>query len=242
MQQKELTRIVRDLHNENAHNYEDKQGHGFAGKDEENAWQQDINELAVFQPGMRCLEVASGTGVLTRLLVEWAGPNGHVTALDHAEQMLSKNKELLPSGWQDRVSFVCEDADTFQPDGADQQFELIACRQGVIFFADPLAVFGHWHRWLKDGGKVVILDGLWTRSEWVAWENLIDQLPLSCIQTLATVPYLLRKAGFEIEKCQYMNRVNTWYRKTQGESACSRYIIVASKTRINCEQRRLHCL
>jgi SAM-dependent methyltransferase len=108
---------------------------------------------------------------------------------------------------------------------AEAQFDVVACRQVVNGLHDPLLAFRHWHRWLKPGGAVVVIDGLYGRDGWRgAWEQEIDALPLSAVQTMATIPYLLESVGFRIEAVQRMAAVNAL-----PTTRTPRYVVVARK-------------
>ena len=112
-----------------------------------------------------------------------------------------------------------EDAERFEPGS----FDVVAARQVVNGLYDPLAAFRHWHRWLRPGGAVLVVEGLYGRDGWRgAWEEEIDVLPLSAVQTMATVPYLLESVGFRIEAVERMQAVNA-LRVTRTP----RYVVVA---------------
>jgi hypothetical protein len=73
----------------------------------------------------------------------------------------------------------------------------------------------------------MVIDGLWARQGWSNSE-LVDQLPLSCLQTRATISYLLENSGFKVGVNRWLERVNT-YLASQEESVSLRYIIRAQK-------------
>lgn len=102
-------------------------------------------------------------------------------------------------------------------------FDCIVSRQVVCHLADPLAAFGHWHAWLRPGGWVLVIDGLWSREGW-GDDALADSLPLSCLQTRGTVTHLLERAGFRVEHCVWLERVN---QVLGSVSASPRYAVVA---------------
>jgi ubiquinone/menaquinone biosynthesis C-methylase UbiE len=228
-----LMRSLREFMDEGADQYEKEHGHGLIVPGEEDAWRCDILDTIAINPGAICLDVASGTGILTRMLAGWVGVDGHVVATDLSEESLVANAESLPPELRRRVSFVSGDAHDGKllASAAHRSFDYITCRQGVVMFVDPLAVFRHWYEWLKAGGRVVVLDALWTRRSWAgSWEGLIDSLPLSCPQSLATVPYFLSQAGFVVEERRLLRRVNQCLASTQTEEFdCPRYVVVASK-------------
>ena len=54
-------------------------------------------DLVSPQPGERVLDLACGTGAVTRRLVERTAPGGEVTGLDPSEPMLAVARETVPA-------------------------------------------------------------------------------------------------------------------------------------------------
>lgn len=210
-------------YNQEAATYEEQLGHGFRDAAEQHAWEADIRDLLVPAEGARVLDVGTGTGVLARLFAAW-GCN--VVGIDPAEQMLVEARRRTPPSLLSSLTFLHGDA---QQDGhlfPDQSFDYIVSRQVVCHFSDPLLAFGHWRRWLTPTGRILIIDGLWTRAGWND-DALVDRLPLSCLQTRGTLVYLLQTAGFQIEHCGWLERVNL---ALGSVTASPRYIVVARNT------------
>jgi SAM-dependent methyltransferase len=100
-----------------------------------------------------------------------------------------------------------------EPESRDQvpaaHFDLVVARQVTNTLFDPLLAFRNWLHWLKPGGAVLVIDGLYGRDGWRdGWAEELDVLPLSALQTIATVPYLLEAAGFTVERVDRMVTVN----------------------------------
>jgi SAM-dependent methyltransferase len=95
----------------------------------------------------RVLELAAGTGIGTRALVQ-ALPHALVTATDLNPAMVEFGGALVPqAGW------LAADAQQLAlPDGA---FDLVTCQFGVMFFPDRLAAFAEVARVLRPGGTAV---------------------------------------------------------------------------------------
>ncbi|MDQ4064580.1 MAG: class I SAM-dependent methyltransferase [Actinomycetota bacterium] len=116
-----------------------------------------------FAPRGDLLEIASGTGTWTKLLVQHADA---LTALDAAPEMHDQSRVKL--GDDPRVRYVVADVFTWEPDR----------RYDVVFFANwlshvPRARFDDF--WevvrasLKPGGRVFLVDeaaDAWRREEW----------------------------------------------------------------------------
>lgn len=196
----------------------------------EEFYRQDLEEvLGAFAAYKSVLEVGSGNGIFTRLLDRW-GCEG-IIGTDISPGMLRGAQARLP---QCRFELVTNESDPnlFPP----ATFDLIISRQLVCHLVDPIAVFECWKTWLKPGGRIAVIDGLWTRNDWGPPSSqsgdLVDDRPLSCTQTSATVSYLLSRANLTVKHRCLLNRVNgfakTKYEIGQGRDPIFRFVIVAS--------------
>lgn len=205
--------------------YEYEQGHGIPLHEEE-IWQLLITSLGI-QPLDHVLEIGSGTGLLSHVL---AKAGFVVTGMDSSITMLAMAQAMLQtSAVAQKMNFF--EGDTHNHDVVPRgSTQLIVSRQVVCHFYDPLLVFQNWYHWLKPDGSVVILDGLWSRKGW-SNETLIDQLPLSCLQTRATVSYLLERSGFDVLQNDWIDPPNV-DNGSMVSLASPRYIIVARKKKV----------
>jgi SAM-dependent methyltransferase len=112
-------------------------------------------EYAHPQPGMKVLDVASGTGEPAISLAGIVGPEGNVTALDLSSDLLQIAEERARQ--RALANFSIRQADAHQIPFPDQSFDLATCRFGVMFFADPKRALGELHRVLKPGGRACFL-------------------------------------------------------------------------------------
>lgn len=225
----ELETVIRQLCDNEAAAYSNEKGHAFSSEEEQQAWIDEIQQSVAISPGQTCIDIGAGTGVLSHLLASFVSPSGKVIAQDLSGKSLKINEECRQSGVQ--MQFLEGDAHDerlFLPHLAGVA-DIITARQSVVLFRDPSKVFTLWRHLLKPSGKVVILDALWTRASWTGkWRELIDELPLSCMQTLSTVPYLLKQAGFVVKESRFLPRVN----QILGDdgTTCPRFIVVAEIT------------
>ena len=116
--------------------------HAFAG---------ELVSLAAPWPGERVLDIACGTGALTRLLVERVGPNGHVTGLDLSAGMLAVARTLL-----DEPNVDWHEGSALELPFPDGSFDLVTCQQGLQFFPDRPAGVREMRRVLKPGGRLAL--------------------------------------------------------------------------------------
>ncbi len=150
-----LKEAIRSYWSERARTFDLAFGHGILSEAEFSAWQEPIRSTLGAKP-LRVLELACGTGEVTRLIHEL----GHdVTALDFSEAMLCVAK--AKHAGKQRLRFILADAEnTMEPDAA---YDAIVCRHLVWTLTEPEATFREWHRLLRPGGKLVVFDGDWAR-------------------------------------------------------------------------------
>jgi SAM-dependent methyltransferase len=95
----------------------------------------------------RVLELAAGTGVLTRELVAVLGA-AEVTATDLNDAMVDFGRSRTPGAWQR--------ADAMDLPFSDGEFDLVACQFGAMFFPDKPAAFAEVRRVLTPDGTFVL--------------------------------------------------------------------------------------
>jgi ubiquinone/menaquinone biosynthesis C-methylase UbiE len=180
----------------------------------------DMRDVVTFPQAADVLDVGAGTGAFCSVLAECS--LGSITALEPSKAMLSllESKAEL-AGVRPVLGFCDGVADRSLFDGSS--FDVVASRKAVSSLFDPLVAFRHWHHWLRPGGQVVLIDGLFRRDSWQdAWAEEVDVLPLSAVESMATVPYLLESVGFRVEAVRPTHRWNQTARTPH-------YIVVASK-------------
>lgn len=102
-------------------------------------------------PGMRVLDLASGTGEPAITLASRVGPAGHVTALDLSADLLAIAAQRASHRGLSNVT--TRQADAQQLPFPDGQFDLATCRFGVMFFADVNRALRDLQRVLKPGAR-----------------------------------------------------------------------------------------
>jgi SAM-dependent methyltransferase len=105
----------------------------------------------------RVLEVACGTGVVTRALAAALPANASIIATDLNQAMLDHARTLGPPGIEWRQ------ADALQLPFGDGEFDAVVCQFGVMFFPDKPKAFSEARRVLRPGG--VFLFNVWDRIE-----------------------------------------------------------------------------
>jgi ubiquinone/menaquinone biosynthesis C-methylase UbiE len=89
---------------------------------------------AQLAPGMRVLDIATGTGLSAEAALAAVGPTGHVTAADISPAMAAKARERL--GNASNVSVSVEDGQRLS--FPDESFDAVLCNLGLMFFPEPV--------------------------------------------------------------------------------------------------------
>ena len=113
-------------------------------------WASDIVEAAEIQGDEKVLDLACGTGLVTRAAATKLGPAGHITGLDLNEGMLEVAKAIRNPGvggldWMK--------GSALEMDLPDASFDVVLCQQGLQFFPDQHKALTETHRVLRDGGR-----------------------------------------------------------------------------------------
>jgi SAM-dependent methyltransferase len=150
-------------------------------------------ERAAPGPGERVLDVACGTGIVTRRLPAAVGAEGRVVGLDISPEMLAVAKSRpAPDGAP--IEWLEGDATALGLEGG--AFDLVLCQQGFQFVPDRLAAAREMRRVLADGGRALV--SVWQGLERhpvfrVLIEAEAEQLGLP-VEQLAT-PFMLGDPG-----------------------------------------------
>jgi SAM-dependent methyltransferase len=117
-------------------------------------WGADLVSLAAPQSGERVLDVACGTGVVTRLAAAQVGAAGHVRGLDINAEALAVARTLPPPLGAAIITW--HEGSAVAMPFADATFDLVLCQQGLQFFPDRPAAVREMHRVLAPGGRVAV--------------------------------------------------------------------------------------
>jgi SAM-dependent methyltransferase len=107
-------------------------------------------DRASIRAGERVLDVGCGSGSTTFAFARAVGPSGHVMGIDISAPMLARAREVTPVGAP--VEFALADA-TIHP-FAPENFDLLASRFGVMFFADPALSFANMRKAMRRSGRL----------------------------------------------------------------------------------------
>ncbi|MBK8164234.1 MAG: bifunctional demethylmenaquinone methyltransferase/2-methoxy-6-polyprenyl-1,4-benzoquinol methylase UbiE [Gammaproteobacteria bacterium] len=135
-------------------------------------WKRFTIEIAGVRPGQRVLDIAAGTGDLSRQLSARVGADGTVIAADINAAMLGLGRDrLLDRGVAGNIAYVQADAERLP--FADNSFDLVIIGFGLRNVTDKAAALASMHRVLRPGGRLLVLE--FTRPTLAPVAQLYDQ-------------------------------------------------------------------
>jgi len=124
-------------------------------------------EVAAIKPGDRVLDVACGTGVLTRLLANKIGSAGQVVGFDLNAGMLARAR----ASGETAAAIEWRLGNATDMPFADAAFDCVICQHGLQFIPNKAAAVSEMHRVLADRGRTVI--SVWRSIEHCPWQAAI---------------------------------------------------------------------
>ncbi len=120
-------------------------------------WKRLAVLLAGARPGNRVLDLAGGSGDLTRLLARDVGPTGEVVILDINRSMLEVGRDrLLDAGLAHNVRYTQANAEAL-PFGSNT-FDLVVIGFGLRNVTRKDLALAEMNRVLKPGGRAFVLE------------------------------------------------------------------------------------
>jgi len=169
-------------------------------------WANEMIRRARPLPGEHILDLACGTGVVTRLVARSVASPGRLTGADHSAEMLDVARGLARESGLD-AEWVQADAASLPFD--NDCFDLAFCQQALQFFPDRPMALRELHRVLRPGGRVACCvqrgldDNPMLRAQANALENHVGASAGAAVRAICGLPdgemirALFEEAGFE---------------------------------------------
>lgn len=118
-------------------------------------WKAFTVAQAGIRPGFRVLDIAAGTGDLTKAFAKKAGPTGEVWHTDINESMLRVGRDRMINKGLLLPTLIC-DAESLP--FSDNYFDRVSVAFGLRNMTHKEAALAEMHRVLKPGGKLLVLE------------------------------------------------------------------------------------
>ncbi len=124
------------------------------------------------KPGMRVLDIASGSGQPAFMAAQCVQAGGNVVATDISSEMVEALRQRAEAEGVDNLE--AREADMDDLPFEDESFDAITCRWGYMFSDQPQRAFSESRRVLRPGG--VLATATWDGSERVPLGSVLNDL------------------------------------------------------------------
>ena len=119
-------------------------------------------------PGMRVLETACGSGLVTARIVEAVGPAGAVMATDLSQAMVDETVRMAALRGLAHVAVQRMDAELLE--FPDESFDATLCALGLMYAPDPVHALAEMARVTRPGGRVAVT--VWGERRNCGWADI----------------------------------------------------------------------
>jgi ubiquinone/menaquinone biosynthesis C-methylase UbiE len=171
-------------------------------------WAELTLDEVAFSRGDDLLDIACGTGIVSRVARERTGVAGHIVGVDVSPNMLAVARSVAPEiEWREGNA-------TSLPLLEGEQFQVVVCQQGLQFFPDRPAAAAQMRQALAKGGRLAV--ATWRSDDEVPFLQELRHVAerrLGAITDLrhsfgdaAQLEALLRNAGFHQVRPRKLSR------------------------------------
>lgn len=154
MNNMEIKEAVRKSWDCSSETYDQSPGHMIGTQAEKDAWKRELSQ-GLPQSPQWVLDVGCGTGAMGLLFAEM----GHrVTGIDLSEAMMAKARQKADA---QHLSVDLRTGDAEHLSFSEGVFDVVVNRHLLWTLPHPEVALKEWHRVLKNGGTVIIIDGIW---------------------------------------------------------------------------------
>ncbi len=141
--------------------------------------------------GQHILDVGTGTGILIPFLNEAVGSNGHITAIDYAQNMVNICKTKYSH--LSNVSIMVANVERLQ--FSDNSFDAVICFGVFPHLDNKKVALSQFHRVLKSKGKFIIAHAL-SRAEIKHHHQNAPEVANDVLPDEKEMKIMLRNVGF----------------------------------------------
>jgi ubiquinone/menaquinone biosynthesis C-methylase UbiE len=128
---------------------------------------------AGIQPGMKVLDVGSGSGIMTHFLAQQVGRNGHVLSIDNSPKQLARAMRYCEQQRDSNITFKA--LSVYDLGTLGEQFDLIYCRFVLHHLHKPKHTIALFYQALNKGGIYIgeegIISAAFSYPPSIAWQH-----------------------------------------------------------------------
>ncbi len=155
-------------------------------------WKRFAVDAALVHPGQRVLDVAGGTGDMTRLFSERVGPTGEVWLTDINGPMLAAGRDRLADVGLAPPVVRCDAERLPFP---DRYFDCVSVAFGLRNMTHKDAALAEFRRVLKPAGRLIVLE---FSRVWKPLEKLYD------LYSFRVLPFMGRVVAKDADSYRYL--------------------------------------
>ena len=155
-------------------------------------WKRFAVDTALVRSGQRVLDVAGGTGDMTRLFAQRVGPTGEAWLTDINGPMLTTGRDRLADEGLNPPVLRC---DAERLPFRSRYFDCVCVAFGLRNMTHKDTALAEFHRVLKPGGRLVVLE---FSRVWKPLEKLYD------LYSFRVLPFMGRLVAKDAESYRYL--------------------------------------
>lgn len=150
----------------------------------------------------KVLDIGCGTGLLAYDMAQQVGEDGEILGLDLSEDMLQFAHKRCADMPQARFN----QGDCLSLPVAADHFDAVVCTQVLLYVDQVNDALKEFHRVLKPGGRLVVLETDWRGAVLNSTDHSLTQRIFAAWQTAMASPNLPPSLGSRLDETGYVSR------------------------------------
>ena len=143
----------------------------------ENTWQQQLKpahdtlfDFANIQQGLKIIDIACGTGLISFRAAAATGSKGFVLGTDISDKMVEIADKTAKENSIGNIKFERMDAEELKIN--DEEYDVAICALGLMYAPSPVNALKEMYRVLKKGGSCIA--AVWGKRDNCGWATIFE--------------------------------------------------------------------